>query len=223
MGTKKGCSIDEKKQSILNFFQNEYSFYTIKELEKLIPKKCPSISSMVVKELLQAMIDEDGLISVEKCGNINVYWCFKNQINQKIYENCTRLQKDIEEKTIVVSDLELRVASTVKNERAPNFTYDNKKYKRLVELDKLKKLDMQCKTLQNEYDSLMENLWDEQTLVKKIHLLEKKNDDLNILSDNIDSIISYLVNKYLVDANDIRKEYGIQEEYKEYSKEVSGV
>lgn len=32
---------------------------------------------MIVKDLVQQMIDEDGVISVEKCGNINIYWCFK--------------------------------------------------------------------------------------------------------------------------------------------------
>lgn len=94
LGAKETDSITPReKEPDSELFQETYTFYNIKELEKSIPKKC-GISPMIVKDLVQQMIDEDGVISVEKCGNINIYWCFKNQTLQKLYDSSELIKKD---------------------------------------------------------------------------------------------------------------------------------
>lgn len=73
----KRVSTDEKLAKIVDFFKNTSTFYSIKELEKKIPKEC-GISAMLVPELIKKLLDES-MICMEKCGSSNIYWCFQYQ------------------------------------------------------------------------------------------------------------------------------------------------
>ena len=76
-GMAKRVSTDEKLEKILEFFRKTSDFYSIKELEKLLPKNCPNVNSMLVPDLLKKLQDEN-LINVEKMGLSNIYWSFSS-------------------------------------------------------------------------------------------------------------------------------------------------
>ncbi|CCH60725.1 hypothetical protein TBLA_0D02200 [Henningerozyma blattae CBS 6284] len=104
----KGLSLQEKKLRILNFMQEEFNIYSMKDLEKLVPKRCPGISSMVVKDLIQQLLDEDsdGVIFMEKCGAVNVYWSFKNQSNNKMLKSFNHYQDLIADRKLKIKKLQ---------------------------------------------------------------------------------------------------------------------
>lgn len=190
--------------------------YNIKELEKFIPKKCSGISSMVVKEIIQNMIDEDGIISVEKCGNINVYWCFKNQIVMKMYEEIRQLKTKIEETKRKIDDSKEHYEvneSTLRNE---NFTIHNTEYKRSeLMLDKVN-LDNEIKELRNVYNKLSQKKWSKEMIETRLLSLSTHIKHLNQMTDNIYCITDFLKYKYFIDPKDLREEINMPEEFEEF-------
>lgn len=66
-----------KQNLILSYIQQSLTVHNIKELEKSLPGVA-SISSMQVKDYLQALSDE-GKIRVEKIGSGNWYWSFMSE------------------------------------------------------------------------------------------------------------------------------------------------
>ena len=214
-------SVEEKKKSILKFFQNEYSFYNMKELEKLIPKKCPGISSILVKDLIQMMIDEDGIVSMEKCGSTNMYWCFKNQIDLKIYESCEKVNKQLEEKSTLVSKLDKEVSQTLEDDRSGVFEINGVQYNRTEQLMIKKSLDEKLKQLGVEYKRLTDVKWDKENLHQIRAELVLQNKKLEKITDNIELVISYLAKRYYIESETLRKEYEVPIEFVEYTKSLT--
>lgn len=212
-------SVEQKKQLILQFFQREYSFYNMKELEKLIPKHCPGVSSMLVKELVQAMIDEDGLISVEKCGNINIYWCFANQITQRLYDTGIKLEETLRQKTQAALELRQQVEDQLANHRSAEFSSGDPKtptlYRRAQVLQELKDTDSLIRQLDMQYEKVSMTRWDQQKINDKRDALKSKLIKLDALTDNIEILISYLANTYSIPMNDLRRELEVPEEFED--------
>lgn len=66
-----------KQAAVLKYFHESRVAHSIKDLEKELPKAA-SISSMQVKDFLQALSD-DNKIHVEKIGSGNWYWAFAGE------------------------------------------------------------------------------------------------------------------------------------------------
>lgn len=186
----------------------------MKELEKLIPKKCAGVSPMLVKDLVQQMIDEDGLICVEKCGNINVYWCFKNQIIQKVYDSCERLKGQVENKAKETARLQECVKSTNDTDRSETFnSRDGQTLSRQDQLKVNREIEEQIKTLRLEYNRLSQTRWDKNKINEKRKTVDQNLRKLEVITDNIDIIIDYFRLKFGVDPKAIRQELEIPEEF----------
>lgn len=186
----------------------------MKELEKLIPKKCAGVSPMLVKDLVQQMIDEDGLICVEKCGNINVYWCFKNQIIQKVYDSCERLKGQVENKAKEAARLQECVKSTNDTDRSETFnSRDGQTLSRQDQLKVNREIEEQIKTLRLEYNRLSQTRWDKNKINEKRKTVDQNLRKLEVITDNIDIIIDYFRLKFGVDPKAIRQELEIPEEF----------
>jgi transposase len=74
MSKRKRTTADEKRTLMLQFFQEKKEFYTLKELETLIPKEC-GIIHQAVKDVLQSLIDDD-LVHTDKIGTAVYFWSF---------------------------------------------------------------------------------------------------------------------------------------------------
>ncbi|QLL32745.1 hypothetical protein HG536_0D02670 [Torulaspora globosa] len=187
----------------------------MKELEKLIPKKCAGVSPMLVKDLVQQMIDEDGLICVEKCGNINVYWCFKNQIIQKVYDSCERLKGQIEAKEKETVQLKENLRSTCNGDRKELFKSKDGKTQlsRQEQLKLNREIEESIKNLQSEYNRLSQTRWDKKKIDEKKKALDQSLRKLEVITDNIDIIIDYFRAKYGVESKSIRQELEIPEDF----------
>ena len=74
MSKRKRVTADEKRTRMLNFFHEKREFYTLKELETIIPKEC-GVIQQAVKDVLQALVD-DGLVHSDKIGTSVYFWSF---------------------------------------------------------------------------------------------------------------------------------------------------
>ncbi|CAD6625251.1 XXYS1_4_G0033860.mRNA.1.CDS.1 [Saccharomyces cerevisiae] len=215
-------SLQEKKNRILNFFQETYTFYNIKELEKSIPKKC-GISPMIVKDLVQQMIDEDGVISVEKCGNINIYWCFKNQTLQKLYDSSELIKKKIQEVKCDIATYKQELDKTLATGRRKKFTIGQKSYSREALLEKRKKIQDEIKKKSNSLQKIESIRWDAAKIQENKQQIRLKKVHLEKTTDNIEILIDYLYKKFFLKPEQIRKEFGIPEEFKEFTESLDKV
>ncbi|XP_025012226.2 meiotic nuclear division protein 1 homolog isoform X1 [Ricinus communis] len=90
---KRGLSLDEKREKILQIFYDSQDFFLLKELEKLGPKK--GVISQSVKDVVQSLVDDD-LVSKDKIGTSVYFWslpsCAGNQL-RNVYCN---LESDLQ-------------------------------------------------------------------------------------------------------------------------------
>ncbi|OBZ70846.1 Meiotic nuclear division protein 1 [Grifola frondosa] len=73
----RGLSIEEKRVKLVEIFHETKDFFQLKELEKMAPKM-KGIVSQSVKEVLQSLVD-DGLVQSDKIGSSNFFWSFPSQ------------------------------------------------------------------------------------------------------------------------------------------------
>ncbi|KAG5067667.1 hypothetical protein JHK85_000044 [Glycine max] len=62
---KRGLSLEEKREKMLQIFYESQDFYLLKELEKMGPRK--GVISQSVKDVVQSLVDDD-LVSKDKIG-----------------------------------------------------------------------------------------------------------------------------------------------------------
>ncbi|KAG5087430.1 hypothetical protein JHK86_000042 [Glycine max] len=65
MSKKRGLSLEEKREKMLQIFYESQDFYLLKELEKMGPRK--GVISQSVKDVVQSLVDDD-LVSKDKIG-----------------------------------------------------------------------------------------------------------------------------------------------------------
>ncbi|KAL1808835.1 hypothetical protein DCAR_0728359 [Daucus carota subsp. sativus] len=86
MSKKRGLSLDEKREKMLQIFYDSQDFYLLKELEKLGPKK--GVISQSVKDVIQSLVDDD-LVFKDKIGTSVYFWslpsCAGNQL-RNVYQ-----------------------------------------------------------------------------------------------------------------------------------------
>lgn len=77
MSKRKGLSVEEKRQRMLELFYEKKDVFQLKELEKVCPKE-KGIVSQSVKEVLQSLVD-DSLVDTDKIGTSVYYWAFPSK------------------------------------------------------------------------------------------------------------------------------------------------
>jgi len=74
MSKKKGVSAEEKRIRALEYFHEQKTLFSLKELESQLPK-VKGIIQQAVKDLIEELV-ADGLVEKEKIGSGNYYWSF---------------------------------------------------------------------------------------------------------------------------------------------------
>lgn len=95
MSKRKGLSFDEKREKLLELFAETSEFFTLKELEKIAPKR-KGITAQTVKEVLQSLVDDDAVNS-DKCGVQTVFWCLPSERVQKRRNRLAALDDSLRE------------------------------------------------------------------------------------------------------------------------------
>lgn len=197
---KKTYTIEEKALILQDIFSSKHEVYSIKELEKLVPKKSNGvIHSMQLKEVLDYCINEN-MVTCEKCGISNVYYYFP-MLQER--QNCELLKSQ----KMLLETLQ-KQTTELKNEYEDIV---NTKGQWILDNEKLIKKKEKESTLDNEIEKLKSllNECDTESLQNKIRVY---NDKSNIIRDNIFSLIGYIkaqVNLSYLGDNEFLSQLGI--------------
>lgn len=197
----KRVSTDEKLSKIVNFFKTTNGIYNIKELEKRLSKEC-GISPMILPDLIKNLLDEN-MISMEKCGASNIYWCFEYQKHHSYACETEKAHLAIE-----------------------SFKDDNKKKEDLLEKIKVvKKSSAEKKELLKEYNDLLRKVevinerkkQNEECSHGEFLQMKKEIDEMkeksNKQTDNIFTLQGYVSKKYGMDRKDFNLSFGISGDF----------
>eukprot|EP01100_Stratorugosa_tubuloviscum_P014609 TRINITY_DN7924_c0_g1_i1.p1 TRINITY_DN7924_c0_g1~~TRINITY_DN7924_c0_g1_i1.p1 ORF type:complete len:206 (-),score=103.68 TRINITY_DN7924_c0_g1_i1:10-627(-) len=77
MSKKRGLSVDEKRDRLVELFHETKDVFTLKQLENIAPKS-KGIVLQTVKEILTSLVD-DGIVCTDKIGTGNYFWLFPSQ------------------------------------------------------------------------------------------------------------------------------------------------
>lgn len=199
---KKTYTIEEKGIILQNIFSLNHEVYSIKELEKLVPKKSNGvINSIQLKEVLDYCINEN-MVTCEKCGILNVYYNFpvlQERRDHELLKNQRILLETLKQQTM---ELNKEYEDTVNTKE--QWIMDNETLIKIkeqesnldFEIQKLEGLLNECDT-----DGLQNNI--------KVY---KTNS--NIIRDNIFALVGYIktkMNLFYLGDNEFLRHLGIMD------------
>ncbi|KAE9587911.1 hypothetical protein Lal_00003188 [Lupinus albus] len=92
MSKKRGLSLEEKREKMLQIFYDSHDFYLLKELEKLGPRK--GVISQSVKDVVQSLVDDD-LVSKDKIGTSVYFWSLPSCAGNQLRNVYRKLDSDL--------------------------------------------------------------------------------------------------------------------------------
>ncbi|KAJ6355635.1 hypothetical protein OIU77_006092 [Salix suchowensis] len=93
MSKKRGLSLEEKREKILQIFYDSQDFFLLKELEKSGPKK--GVISQSVKDVVQSLVDDD-LVSKDKIGTSVYFWSLPSCAGNQLRSVYRKLDSDLQ-------------------------------------------------------------------------------------------------------------------------------
>ncbi|XP_022961005.1 meiotic nuclear division protein 1 homolog isoform X1 [Cucurbita pepo subsp. pepo] len=93
MSKKRGLSLEEKREKMLQIFYDSQDFFLLKELEKLGPRK--GVISQSVKDVVQSLVDDD-LVSKEKIGTSVYFWSLPSCAGNQLRNVYRKLESDLQ-------------------------------------------------------------------------------------------------------------------------------
>lgn len=197
--SKRKLTADDKKSLLIKFFQDKKQFFTLKELEKVVPKET-GMNEKVVKDVLQQVVD-DGLVDTEKVGTSNVFWSFPNKGKQDMERKCAKLKQKLHDLTKKIAELEAQKEKVSGQEDVSILQTEN---------DLLKtKVMILRKTMKDESPEKMTPEEITQDLEKKQEMTPKLRDAANRWTDNVFTIKSWCKNKFNCEESVIDKQFRI--------------
>uniref|UniRef100_M0ZHL3 Meiotic coiled-coil protein n=1 Tax=Solanum tuberosum TaxID=4113 RepID=M0ZHL3_SOLTU len=93
MSKKRGLSLDEKREKMLQIFYDSQGFFLLKELEKSGPKK--GVISQSVKDVIQSLVDDD-LVFKDKIGTSVYFWSLPSCAGNQLRTVYKKLETDLQ-------------------------------------------------------------------------------------------------------------------------------
>lgn len=202
MSKKKTTSQEEKLDLCVNFFLENIEPFSLKELEKRLPKFHHALKQPLVKDLLVALA-ADSRIDTDKIGSSNQYWLFPSAASESRKRKKNELETQIEnenQKKVKLEE-EITEASEGKEESDERNNY-------LQQLEEIRKERANVATQLKRFEEL------DPELIEKIRSDVKTcKDSANRWTDNVFSLVSYCKNKFNMDSKTIYQMFEISEEF----------
>ncbi|KAL7093713.1 hypothetical protein ACP275_11G056800 [Erythranthe tilingii] len=93
MSKKRGLSLEEKREKMLQIFYDSQDFFLLKELEKSGPKK--GVISQSVKDVIQTLVDDD-LVFKDKIGTSVYFWSLPSCAGNQLRSIQKKLDSDLQ-------------------------------------------------------------------------------------------------------------------------------
>ncbi|KAL8498202.1 hypothetical protein ACS0TY_021508 [Phlomoides rotata] len=93
MSKKRGLSLEEKREKMLQIFYDSQDFFLLKELEKSGPKK--GVITQSVKDVVQSLVDDD-LVFKDKIGTSVYFWSLPSCAGNQLRNIQKKLDSDLQ-------------------------------------------------------------------------------------------------------------------------------
>jgi len=198
---KRGLSLEEKRQRMMEIFYTKKEFFLLKELEKIGPKE-KGITSQSVKDVVQSLVD-DNLVDTDKIGTSVYFWSFPSKATQ----NRKRSIADVEEKTEEARKRIKKAQDDVVKEKDGREETEE----RQTALAELNDLKSKKSALESEIQKYKDN--DPEVLDKMKDEIAAAVESANRWTDNVFAIHSWIKRKFpSISVNDLNKQFGIPED-----------
>ena len=201
MSRKKGMSRAEKLNAMQNLMMKSNDIWTLKELEKECPKKI-GIQSMVVKDILQELVDCD-LVSGDKIGSGNFYWCFQSEAYNRRKVEFDKITGQIKEMETEISKIEDEI-----NELSTGRDITDE---RTIIENEVKEFENQLSIIKQDVDKY--SVYSPENLKKIKRLSIVALESANRWTDNIFACRSYSINKLGIQPNTFNQAFGLDDSF----------
>lgn len=183
---KKGLSLEDKRDKILEIFHETKSVFNFKEVEKLAVKK--GVVQQAIKDVLKSLVDDD-LVLQEKIGIGGFYWSFPSKVVNEVKQKIA-----ISEHRQSAGQAELgNLNAALEQAESRNQETEDRALKKR-KLEELQETDRQLTAELAQYDG---NSAD--ALQGMQDGIKVAREAVNRWSDNLDAGRKYLKNKYQSD------------------------
>ena len=200
MPPKKGMSHEDKLATMQKVMMDSKDVWTLKDLERECPKR--GIVQMAVKDVLQELVDND-LVSFDKIGSSNFYWCFPSDAYNKrqvTTQNLTGSIKSLEEE---LNSLEQEISELEPGRE---------------DSDDRTALNQEIAALEEQLTGIEQDLSKYSALNPAAVREAERQADIaltaaNRWTDNIFSIKSWVAKRFGVQSSEFDKQFGLDEAF----------
>ncbi|CAA0840491.1 Meiotic nuclear division protein 1 homolog [Striga hermonthica] len=183
MSKKRGLSLDEKREKMLQIFYESQDFFLLKELEKLGPKK--GVITQSVKDVLQSLVDDD-LVFKDKIGSSVYFWSLPSCAGNQLRNIQRKLTNDLQSTEKRYMEL-INQCNALKKGREESD-------EREEALDELKAIEQKYNQLKNEIAQYSDN--DPATFEATKKAIEVAQTAANRWTDNIFTLRQWCSNNF---------------------------
>ncbi|GAB0493485.1 hypothetical protein MMPV_004768 [Pyropia vietnamensis] len=202
MAKRKGLSLEEKREKMVELLHETAEFFTLKELEKIAPKR-KGIVFQSVKEVLQSLVD-DGIVSSDKCGVQTVFWCLPSEAVQKKRARIAVLEEEVKSNTAALERLKSQLASMKAARTGRDLEGDNGRDAFLAQLATDETAVAALKKQVAEQAAS-----DPERLRELATATTTAREAANRWTDNVDTLRRYVNDKFGMDTADFARQFGV--------------
>ncbi|CDY30231.1 BnaA03g49390D [Brassica napus] len=180
---KRGLSLEEKREKMLQIFYDSQDFFLLKELEKMGPKK--GVISQSVKDVIQSLVDDD-LVAKDKIGISVYFWSLPSCAGNQLRSVRQKLESDLQGSNKKLAEL-VDQCDALKKGREDS-------EERTEALAHLQDIEKKHKELKNEMVQFADN--DPATLEAMRAAIEVAHQSANRWTDNIFTLRQWCSNNF---------------------------
>jgi len=203
MSKKRGLSLEEKRDKMLEVFYDSQSFYQLKDLEKIGPKK--GVISQSVKDVIQSLVDDD-LVFKDKIGTSVYFWSLPSRAGNQLRLVRAKLEGELATLKSRQSELKAKCESSKEGRE--------KSDEREAALLEMSAYEQKHKELQEEINKYADN--DPATYDSMRKATKVAHDAANRWTDNIFALQKWCSSKFpeaREKLEELYKEVGITEDF----------
>ncbi|KAI7956520.1 hypothetical protein MJO28_003615 [Puccinia striiformis f. sp. tritici] len=228
--SKRGLNPEEKRTKTLEFFhenvgsflspscvlltdevqwliglwrRSKDSFFTLKDLLKLVPK-AKGVVAQSVEETVKSLVD-DGMVHIEKVGTINLFWSFSSESSLATSRALDTLRSEKErlekERIELQSQLEKSAADRSANEEREN------------NLREIKVLRQDISDIKDKLK--LHSINDPHVVEEKMRICELYKSGAEIWTENLSIMMSHCRNQYQIDRYKFCGQFELEEDFEE--------
>ncbi|KAG5407269.1 hypothetical protein IGI04_013391 [Brassica rapa subsp. trilocularis] len=183
MSKKRGLSLEEKREKMLQIFYDSQDFFLLKELEKMGPKK--GVISQSVKDVIQSLVDDD-LVAKDKIGISVYFWSLPSCAGNQLRSVRQKLESDLQGSNKKLAELVDQCDALKKGREESE--------ERTEALAHLQDIEKKHKELKNEMVQFADN--DPATLEAMRAAIEVAHQSANRWTDNIFTLRQWCSNNF---------------------------